>query len=112
MYLRSFYCHVVKNDIFNIRYDSCLKNGYVMLKSQQIKAARALLGWSQDKLANSSGVSIASIRRIEGQKDYPKAHTDTLMKIEKSLHQAGITFTGNDNSEGVSLTQRDNRSVT
>ena len=32
---------------------------------RQIKAARALLGWSQETLAKASGVSIPTVKRLE-----------------------------------------------
>ncbi len=83
-----------------------------MLKSKQIKAARALLGWSQQKLADSSGVSIASIRRIECQMNYPKAHTDTLVKIENGFFHAGITFTNDASGEGVAIKRENSKGIT
>ncbi len=36
-----------------------------MLHASQIRAARALLSWSQDQLADVSDVEVATIRRIE-----------------------------------------------
>ena len=39
----------------------------IMRYAGQLRAARALLGWNQDMLAESSGVGIATVRRLEGQ---------------------------------------------
>jgi len=35
------------------------------LKARQIKAARALLDWSQEKLAEAAGLSVAMVRKLE-----------------------------------------------
>ena len=36
-----------------------------MISSRQIKAARALLGWKGQDLADKSGVGVATLRRYE-----------------------------------------------
>ena len=65
-----------------------------MLSSSQIKAARALLGWSGTDLANKSGVGITTLRRYELQVGIPSANTSVLMLIKQALEEAGIQFTG------------------
>ena len=65
-----------------------------MVSSGQIKAARAMLGWSAIELANRSGVGSASIKRYEVQDGVPVANTKNLMSIRNALEQAGIEFTG------------------
>ena len=65
-----------------------------MLSSSQIRAARALLGWSGTDLADLSGVGITTLRRYELQKGIPSANTSVLMMIKKTLESAGIEFTG------------------
>ena len=65
-----------------------------MVSSSQIKAARAMLGWSAIELANRSGVSSASIKRYEVQDGVPVANTKNLMSIRNTLEEAGIEFTG------------------
>ena len=65
-----------------------------MLSSNQIRAARALLGWSGTDLADLSGVGITTLRRYELQKGIPSANTSVLMMIKKTLESAGIEFTG------------------
>ena len=61
------------------------------LLSAQIRAARGLLGWSQDYLAQGVGVSRATINRIETGVTEP--HPATLFVIETELAAAGINFT-------------------
>ena len=65
-----------------------------MLSSDQIRAARALLGWSGTDLADLSGVGITTLRRYELQRGIPSANTSVLMMIKKTLESAGIEFTG------------------
>ena len=65
-----------------------------MLSSNQIRAARALLGWSGTDLADLSGVGITTLRRYELQRGIPSANTSVLMMIKKTLEEAGIEFTG------------------
>jgi ribosome-binding protein aMBF1 (putative translation factor) len=65
-----------------------------MVSSSQIKAARAMLGWSAIELANHSGVGSASIKRYEVQDGVPVANTKNLLAIRNALEVAGIEFTG------------------
>ena len=65
-----------------------------MVSSSQIKAARAMLGWSAIDLADYSGVGSASIKRYEIQKGIPSANTSVLLKIKTALEKQGIEFTG------------------
>ena len=65
-----------------------------MLSSSQIRAARALLGWSGTELAEKSGVGITTLRRYELQKGIPSANTSVLLILKDTLELAGIEFTG------------------
>jgi len=65
-----------------------------MISSSQIRAARALLGWSGTDLANRSGVGITTLRRYELQDGIPSANTNVLMSIKMTFEGAGIEFTG------------------
>ena len=65
-----------------------------MLSSSQIRAARALLGWSGTNLAEKSGVGITTLRRYELQKGIPSANTSVLLTLKETLENAGIEFTG------------------
>jgi transcriptional regulator with XRE-family HTH domain len=59
---------------------------------RQIKAARALLGWSQEQLASAAHVSVPTIKRLEAQEGPLGGRTDTGDKIEAALEKAGIEF--------------------
>lgn len=58
----------------------------------EMKAARALLGWSQEDLAGASGVSIPSIKRIEAGSDLSTLRKGTREKIEAAFAGAGVQF--------------------
>ena len=79
-----------------------------MISSRQIKAARALLGWKGQDLADESGVGVATLRRYEAQNGIPNANTFVLKAIKDCLEEAGIVFSGDPvKSPGVSLSQKD-----
>lgn len=61
-----------------------------MITAAQLRAARALLGISQRELAEASGVSVPTIRRMEASQGTVRANVDTLMKIIEALGAAGI----------------------
>ena len=74
-----------------------------MRYSAQIRAARALLGWSQDKLAGTAGVGLATLQRIEQNEGVVKGNFSTVLKIQNALEQAGIHFTDEAGEIGVRL---------
>lgn len=59
---------------------------------EQIRAARALLGWSQGDLAERSGLSQTGIARIENGTNQPNSRT--LQKINTAFESAEIEFLG------------------
>lgn len=69
-----------------------------MLTTHQIKAARALLDWTQADLAKTSGLHLNVINNIERGTTNPRK--GTLEKIQSTLEGQGILFIGN---RGVEL---------
>jgi transcriptional regulator with XRE-family HTH domain len=69
------------------------------LISEQIKMARAALGWSIEQLADRTEVSSRTIKRIEAQAGLPTATPANLRLIRTTLEAAGIEFIG-DATEG------------
>ena len=65
-----------------------------MICAEQIKAARALLGWSASELASRSMVGATTIRRYEMLGGIPQGNVNVLMKLQSSFEAAGIQFTG------------------
>ncbi|MQB20577.1 helix-turn-helix domain-containing protein [Agrobacterium tumefaciens] len=72
---------------------------------RQIKAARALLDWSQSDLAAASGVSEPTIKRLESASGELGGRSDTTEKIVAALEAAGVTFiTTGDVAQGTGVT--------
>jgi predicted transcriptional regulator len=73
-----------------------------MVTARQIRAARALLGWSQQQLADKAIVSLNAVARLE--KGVVDSRISTVLAIQKSLVKAGIEFLDPDvKGEGVRL---------
>lgn len=73
----------------NLRMD-----GLRMISSAQIRAARALLGIDQRKLAELSGLSVPTIQRMEASEEVVRGNVDSLMKLIGALNTAGIELIG------------------
>lgn len=65
-----------------------------MITSQQIRAARALLGIDQRQLATLAGVSTPTIQRMEASEGQVRGVVDTLVKVVTALEGAGIELLG------------------
>ena len=73
-----------------------------MITPRQIRAARALLGWSQQQLADEAIVSLNAVTRLE--KGKVDSRTSTVSAIEKALTKGGVEFLAADvKGEGVRL---------
>jgi ribosome-binding protein aMBF1 (putative translation factor) len=64
------------------------------ITGRQIRCARAALGWNIERLANASGISSSTIKRMEMHDGIPPSTTANLMAITTSLEAAGIEFIG------------------
>ncbi len=73
-----------------------------MITARQIRAARALLGWSQQELADAAIVSLNAVARLE--KGSVDSRVSTVIAIQKTLVKAGIEFLDAEmKGEGVRL---------
>jgi transcriptional regulator with XRE-family HTH domain len=73
---------------------------------RQIKAARSLLAWSQEELAQAAEVSIPTIKRLEANDGPLGGRSETGEKIRKALEAAGVEFIDeNGGGPGVRLRQ-------
>jgi DNA-binding XRE family transcriptional regulator len=59
---------------------------------RQVKAARALLAWSQEELAAAADVSIPTIKRLEAHDGDLGGRHETGNKIRLALETAGVEF--------------------
>jgi transcriptional regulator with XRE-family HTH domain len=65
-----------------------------MITSAQIRAARGMLDWSRKDLSETSGISFASMIRLESFEGVPASNFRTLEAIKKAFEAAGIEFVG------------------
>jgi predicted transcriptional regulator len=73
-----------------------------MITPRQIRAARALLGWSQQQLADKAIVSLNAVTRME--KGRVDSRMSTITALEKTLSKAGVEFLpAGDKGEGVRM---------
>jgi transcriptional regulator with XRE-family HTH domain len=61
-----------------------------MIDEKQLRAARALLDWSQERLAQVSGVARATIKNIENRMSLPRR--ESADAIRSALERAGVEF--------------------
>ena len=74
---------------------------------RQLKAARSLIGWSQEELASAAGISIPTIKRLEATEGWLGGRQATVQKIQTALEKAGIEFIDeNGGGLGVRLRKR------
>ena len=71
-----------------------------MITAAQMRAARALLGIDQRKLAELAGVSVPTIQRMEASDGTVRAVVSTLTKVIEALDVAGVALIG-DNAPSV-----------
>lgn len=65
-----------------------------MITSQQMRAARALLGMDQRRLAELAGLSVPTIQRMEASGGQVRGVVDTLVKVVNALEDAGVELIG------------------
>jgi predicted transcriptional regulator len=76
----------------------------VLVTTRQIKAARALLAWSQADLANRSGISEPTVARLEAVDGELGGRGNTTQKIRDAIEAAGVEFIDeNGGGSGVRL---------
>ena len=61
-----------------------------MITAAQLRAARALLGIDQRRLAALSGLSLPTIQRMEASEVVIRGNVDSLTKLIAALEFAGI----------------------
>jgi transcriptional regulator with XRE-family HTH domain len=76
-----------------------------VISNLQIRAARALLGWSQLVLAERAGVAPITIKRLEASDDGFDARFATVANVKTALEDAGVAFIDPDDEyrHGVQL---------
>jgi transcriptional regulator with XRE-family HTH domain len=62
------------------------------MTGEQIRAARALIGWKASDLASASGVSMPTIQRIDATRGPVPGRYETIEAIRIALEGAGVQF--------------------
>src|SRR5258708_22259416 len=65
-----------------------------LITSFQMRAARALLGIDQKRLAELAGVSLPTVQRMEASDGNVRGVVDSLIKIVDALNRAGVELIG------------------
>ena len=75
-----------------------------MIAPRQIRAARALLGWTQQDLADKAILSLNAVKRIEAQQSDPRV--STLAAIRAALEAGGAVFLSAEHGHGSGVRMR------
>jgi hypothetical protein len=62
------------------------------ITGSQLRAARALVRWSPDKLAESSWVAVATISDAETEEDSVSVTAADVQALRRALEKAGVEF--------------------
>lgn len=76
-----------------------------MLDPAQLRAARAILGWSRQGLADASGTGRETIQDFESRGSNPKRATMTAW--EKALKKAGVVLIDGTDEHGPGVMLRE-----
>jgi transcriptional regulator with XRE-family HTH domain len=76
-----------------------------MITGAQVRAARALLGWTAKELARKANIGISTVQRIENAAGPPNVQVANLASIQATLEAAGIEFTNGD-APGIRMRAR------
>ena len=77
-----------------------------MIEAPQVRAARALIGWSETQLADAAGVPISIVERFEtGAPDGIAANA--VEKMRAALERAGVVFIPKDSGGGIGVRMRE-----
>lgn len=73
-----------------------------MITARQSRAARALLGWTQETLADKARVSLTALKRLESENRLG-VFESTRDEVRRAFEAAGIVLLSTDKGEGVLL---------
>jgi transcriptional regulator with XRE-family HTH domain len=79
-----------------------------MIEAAQVRAARALIGWSQSKLADAAGVPVSIVERFEtGASDH--VADEAIDKLRAAIETAGVAFIPKNGGGGIGVRLRKGR---
>jgi len=63
------------------------------MTAEQLRAARALLRWSQSKAAEHAAISLETVKRLERMEGpLTRVHVETIQALQRALETAGVEF--------------------
>lgn len=100
---RRQYCSPIVNDDGSVRewvgLSLLINGGQIaadsaagIITGAQIRAARGILNWSVRHLADRTGLSTGTLRRLEAHDGYNKGAQEALILIKDALSAAGVDF--------------------
>ena len=76
------------------------------ISAEQLRAARALLGWSQSQLAEKAGLSLPTVKRVETEQG-PRVSDAARLALRVALESGGVEFIDeNGGGPGVRMRKR------
>jgi transcriptional regulator with XRE-family HTH domain len=63
-----------------------------VITGPQIRAARALLGWTTTDLAERAGLALSTVQRADAAPEVPRVAAQSLVKIQAAIEAAGVIF--------------------
>ena len=79
-----------------------------MITAAQLKAARSLLEWNQNQLAEASRVAISTIKNIESRSGSLRGNAQSIWKLEAAIKDAGVVFI-DENGGGAGVRLKEHR---
>ena len=76
-----------------------------MITARQSRAARALLGWTQETLADKARVSLTALKRLESASGL-EVYESTRDEVRRAFAQNGVVFLSSDRGVGVMVVDR------
>lgn len=71
-----------------------------MIYSAQIRAARGLLGWSQNELAAAAELGVSTVKRMEASATLVQGNGGNIWRLQEVLVAAGVEFIAPDANAG------------
>ncbi|QEW20405.1 hypothetical protein LA6_002603 [Marinibacterium anthonyi] len=71
-----------------------------MITARQSRAARALLGWTQEQLADEARVSLTALKRLESESGL-EVYETTRDQVRRAFEASGILLLNSDQGIGV-----------
>ncbi|MFJ1310920.1 hypothetical protein [Agrobacterium pusense] len=77
-----------------------------MITARQSRAARALLGSTQETLADKARVSLTALKRLESESGL-EVYESTRDQVRRALEAAGVVLLSTERGQGVLLVDED-----